>query len=204
MSDEYEFSVDWFSPHWHNWLIATRNLKVQKILEIGSFEGRSTCKMIEEFGSKSPLSIFCVDTWGGGLEHSKFNMGCVESRFDHNISLAQRRANHPITIQKCKGMSADQLVHLLGSGHASSFDIIFIDGSHQALDVITDLVLAYRLCRVDGLIICDDYLWSMESHGAQDVLTMPKIAVDAFSTIFMRQVKQMTLSLYQVYFIKTG
>jgi predicted O-methyltransferase YrrM len=89
---------------------------------------------------------------------------------------------------------------LLSKGHRASFDLVFVDGSHQASDVLTDLVLGYDLCKIEGTIICDDYLWSMEPAGKQDPLNMPKQAIDAFSTIFMRKIKQISAPLYQVYF----
>lgn len=56
MADEYEFTTDWFSPYWENWLTLTADRKISKILEIGSFEGRSTCAMIEHFGKQRPLA----------------------------------------------------------------------------------------------------------------------------------------------------
>lgn len=202
MPTDYEFSVDWFSPHWPNWQAVTRNLSIQKILEIGSFEGRSTCKMIEEFGSKSDISIYCIDTWGGGVEHLKFDMNSIEARFDRNIDHARNLASHSVHIEKCKGLSGDQMCRLLVADHRETFDLVFVDGSHQAPDVMTDLALAYQLCRIGGLLICDDYLWSMEPDGKQDILNMPKIAVDAFSTIFARKIKQISMPLYQTYFRK--
>lgn len=204
MVADYDFSVDWFSPHWPNWAAVTRDMAIGKVLEIGSFEGRSTCKLIEEFGAKSPLAIFCIDTWGGGVEHTRFDMDSVESRFDRNVAVALSKAANPVTVEKCKGFSAGRLCGLLAAGHAASFDLVFVDGSHQAPDVLTDLVLAYQLCKVGGALICDDYLWSMEPDGKQDPLNMPKMAIDAFSTIFMRKIKQAGLPLYQTYFRKIG
>lgn len=202
MPQDYEFSVDWFSSHWPNWKRLTEGTLVSKILEIGSFEGRSTCAMIEEFAAKSPVQIFCVDTWAGGVEHGQFDMGAVEARFDRNVVIARNRAGHAVAIEKYKGVSSQRLAELLAGGHGASFDLVFLDGSHQAPDVLTDLVLGYYLCKVGGFIICDDYLWSLEPAGQQDPLNMPKAAIDAFSTIFMRKMKQIGMPLYQVYFRK--
>jgi predicted O-methyltransferase YrrM len=204
MPQEYEFSVDWFTPHWANWLNATQNLQVAKVLEIGSFEGRSTCKILEEFGSKAPLEIHCADTWAGGIEHQHLNMNEIETRFDRNVQIAQERVSQPTNVIKHKGFSISGLLNLLNHGHAETFDIVFVDGSHRADDVLTDLVLSYQLCKIGGIIICDDYLWSMEPHGEEDVLNRPKLAIDAFSTIFARKVRQFSLPLYQVYFRRTS
>jgi predicted O-methyltransferase YrrM len=204
MPADYDFTVDWFSPHWPVWADLTKDRAILTALEIGSFEGRSTCRMIEVFGAKNPLHVVCVDTWGGGVEHSKLDMSAAERRFDANTQKAAAAATHKIDITKLKGSSAEQLLALLGAGWRGNFDLVFVDGSHQAPDVLTDLVLGYELARVGGLIICDDYLWSMEKHGAEDLLNMPRIAVDAFKTIFARKVRQFSLPAYQCYLEKTA
>lgn len=204
MPEDYEFSVDWFSPHWPNWRSATQSIQPAKILEIGSFEGRSTCTMLEEFGRDRPLQIHCLDTWSGGVEHQRLDMSAVEMRFDRNTRIAQGRASHPSEVVKHKGFSFGGLVELLHTGHRGTFDLAFVDGSHRADDVLSDLVLSYELCKVGGIIICDDYLWAMEPHGQEDALNRPKIAIDAFTTIFSRKVRQFSLPLYQVYLLKTA
>jgi hypothetical protein len=47
--------------------------------------------------------------------------------------------------------------------------------------------MAFPLLRVGGTMIFDDYLWSMQRPGAQDVLLMPKPAIDAFMNIYQRK-----------------
>jgi predicted O-methyltransferase YrrM len=68
--------------------------------------------------------------------------------------------------------SRDALVALLVGGHAGTFDFIYIDESHQAADVLSDLTLSFPLCKIGGLITCDDYMWSF---GA-DPGSIPKMA----------------------------
>jgi predicted O-methyltransferase YrrM len=41
-----------------------------------------------------------------------------------------------------------------------SFDIIYIDGSHDAADVLEDAILSWRLLKDGGVLIFDDYLLS--------------------------------------------
>ena len=81
-ADDYEFTTDWFTPHWDNWLSFTGDRKISKILEIGSFEGRSTCAMIDHFGRKGPLHMVCVDSWQGSPELQQFDMAATEQRFN--------------------------------------------------------------------------------------------------------------------------
>ncbi len=205
MNDEYEFTVDWFSQYWPNWLTLTADQTVSKILEIGSFEGRSACTMIDHFSKLAPLEVFCIDNWAGSSDIKEFDMTKVEQRFNRNIQRAATEATNPVRVQKCKGQSIDLLATLLVRGYKDYFDIVFIDGSHEAPDVLSDLVLSYQLCVIGGLIICDDYLWSDVPHGREDLLAMPRLAVDAFGRLFTRKVALWGgLPLYQVYFRKTA
>ena len=127
---EYEFTNDWFGPNIPVWRQIVDGNKPARILEIGSFEGRSTCWLIEACAALADL-------------------------------IAERRPE--------------------------PFDLVYIDGSHQAPDVLTDAVLAFQLLKVGGVMIFDDYLWSMDRPGTQDVLMMPKPAIDAFLNIFQRK-----------------
>ncbi|MBO6042954.1 MAG: hypothetical protein J6P47_00605 [Acetobacter sp.] len=40
-------------------------LKLSWVLEIGCFEGKSTCYLIETLASCRDIELQCVDTWGG-------------------------------------------------------------------------------------------------------------------------------------------
>ena len=80
-----------------------------------------------------------------------------------------------------------------------------VDGSHQAADVLLDAVLSFQLLRLGGLLIFDDYLWSMEPVGTQDPLNMPKPAIDAFFNIYQRKMRIVAdAPLRQIYANKTS
>lgn len=189
-----EFTQDWFSIYIPAWDRIITLEKPRKILEIGSFEGRSACYLIEKCAAlaESEVSITCVDTWEGSIEHrpgaaAAAVMGEVERRFDHNVRIALAKAGKPVTLRKVKQHSRNALASLIAAGEQESFDLIYIDGSHEAPDVLADAIMAFPLLRVGGTMIFDDYLWSMQRPGAQDVLLMPKPAIDAFLNIYQRK-----------------
>jgi predicted O-methyltransferase YrrM len=189
-----EFTKDWFSSYIPVWDRIISQEKPSKILEIGSFEGRSACYLIEKCATlaEGEILITCVDTWEGSIEHrpgaaAAAVMSDVERRFDHNTRLALAKAMKPVALRKVKQNSRDALAGLIASGAAESFDLIYIDGSHEAPDVLADAAMAFPLLRVGGTMIFDDYLWSMQRPGAQDVLLMPKPAIDAFMNIYQRK-----------------
>lgn len=47
-----------------------------------------------------------------------------------------------------------------GLSDRGMFDLIYIDGSHMRLDVLTDAVMAWQLLRVHGILVFDDYEWN--------------------------------------------
>jgi hypothetical protein len=205
MDDKYEFTVDWFSKYWPNWLTLTGDQRISKILEVGSFEGRSACTMIDHFSKLAVLEMFCIDDWGVGADRAEFDMAEVEQRFNRNIRRAIAETPNAVKVQKLKGKSITTMSALLANGYNDYFDLIFVDGSHEAPDVLCDLVMAYQLCAIGGLIICDDYLWSGVPHGSEDLLAMPRLAIDAFGRLFTRKVALWgDLPLYQAYFRKTA
>lgn len=190
----YEFTRDWFSIYIPVWKRILDQEKPRKLLEIGSFEGRSACHIIE-YGATvadGEISLTCVDTWEGSIEHrqggpAEAAMSDVERRFDHNTGLALSKAAKPVGLRKLKQKSQHALAGLITAGAAESFDLIYIDGSHEAPDVLADATMAFPLLRVGGTLIFDDYLWSMDPPGAQDVLRMPKPAIDAFMNLYQRK-----------------
>src|SRR5262249_60297528 len=62
-----------------------------------------------------------------------------------------------------------------------SFDIIYIDGSHEAPDCLEDAVLAWRLLRDGEILIFDDYLYNALPYRSGD---KPKVAIDTFVGLF--------------------
>src|SRR5262245_64396192 len=179
----YEFTSDWFTHVSQTWSQLLHAAVPSKVLEIGSYEGRSTCFLIETIGARRSYDIYCVDPWESGDFHGT-DMGPVERRFDSNVALARSAASNPGSLTKFKGRSSDVLPRMLASGHRETFDMVYVDGSHDAPDVLVDAVLGFYLCRPGGLLIFDDYLWSSEPEGKQDILKMPKPAIDAFVNLF--------------------
>ena len=200
---DYRFTNEWFAQNIPAWDLLLPRFEPKKVLEIGSYEGRSACYLIEKFTVDHPLEVHCIDTWAGGLEHDKAAMSAVEERFDHNIRTAVGRVKHPARVIKHKKLSHLALATLLTPEHAATFDVVYVDGSHQAPDVLSDAVLGFHLLRVGGLMIFDDYVWSMEPPGQQDAFNMPKPAIDAFLNIFQRKMLIMRgVPIYQLYVIK--
>ncbi|HKR88329.1 MAG TPA: class I SAM-dependent methyltransferase [Phenylobacterium sp.] len=202
MADNYEFTTDWFSRFASVWTELLKRFPPSRILEIGSYEGRAACFLIQTCAAERDIELHCIDTWEGGVEHDTDAMPLVEQRFDRNIAIARDGAPHAVNFHKHKSLSSAALVKLLAEERHESFDLIYVDGSHQAPDVLSDAVLAFMLLRPGGLLVFDDYLWSMDGAGKQDFYQLPKPAIDAFVNIYQRKISVVGAPLYQLYIRK--
>lgn len=109
---EQKFTQDWFShniPIWQQHLSRFVGQAGLKVLEIGSWEGRSTCWLIYHILTHTSARITCIDTFAGGIEHeATFDqnyLGTIEERFDFNIA----RTTGPKKVRKIVGKSHEVL-----------------------------------------------------------------------------------------------
>jgi predicted O-methyltransferase YrrM len=159
----YEFTSDWFShciPHWEELLGRLVGKPSLAFLEIGSHEGRSALWLLDNVLTHPTAMLTCIDLW---LDPA------AERRFDANI-VASGRSNQ---VRKIKSPSQRILPHLA----ERSFDVAYIDGSHEAADVLLDGLLTLPLVKPGGLLIFDDYEWNPPSEAPRH---LPKPAIDAF------------------------
>lgn len=182
---EYEFTTDWFSRHASMWKALLGRLRPEKILEIGSFEGRSTTFIIDDCSQHNPVDIYCVDTWHGGVEHAGIDFDAVKTRFNNNIKLSRSRAKYKVDVHDIVADSVEGLSRLVVEGHRD-FDLIYIDGSHLAPDVFFDAAMAFQLCKVGGVIAFDDY-----REDSKSPLEYPKIAIDAFTGVYDKKIRHL-------------
>lgn len=174
-----------------------------RMLEIGSYEGAAACYLIAKLAKHKRIELHCVDSWGGGVEHRDVDMAGVEARFQANLATAASAAPHGVDLHVHKGSSDVVLAALLTQGKALYFDFIYVDGSYQAPDVLCDAVLAFRLLRVGGIMVFDDYLWGEELPTGRDLLRCPKPAIDAFTNLYARKLRVLPAPLYQLFVQKT-
>lgn len=218
MNIDYEFTKDWFSWAPEVWTQLIPMLPERRsFLEIGSFEGRSAVWIIENMMGPGDW-IDCVDTWEGGEEHSEEDMWTVEQRFDANIikALDCRSTKHRSRegswghtrfasdgpdaennrVYKYKATSTEFLAEKVSDWlfrKNGLYNFIYIDGSHQAKDVLTDACMAWQVLAPGGIMVFDDYVWG----NPRDILHRPKVAIDAFVNTFAEEL-QVVHSGYQL------
>lgn len=175
---KYSFSADWFSYNiatWERILSQYKNSPNIKYLEIGVFEGRSLIWMLENILTHPTARAIGIENFMWDTEE-KLRANLKISGFSKKVKII-------------KGLSQNVIKHL----QPNYFDIIYVDGSHIAPNVLSDAILSWPLLKNEGLIIFDDYLWDM--HRPEEL--RPKIAIDAFISVYRNDI-EIVIQEYQV------
>jgi predicted O-methyltransferase YrrM len=136
-------------------------------LEVGLFEGRSFVWAIENIFTDPTSRLTGIDPF---FETYEFAPSAEQYKdvFFANLEASGARDRSSII----KGFSQVELRKL----PLNSFDVIYIDGSHEKRDVLEDAILAWRLLKDGGVLIFDDYL-----------IFGSKAAIDIFYSCFSDQ-----------------
>lgn len=176
----HEFTSDWWTHNIPNWLKFAGHLRDSPVgmLEVGSYEGRSSVWFLDNLMGDPDSFLTCVDPWGlnpgGGKEDDATDE--TERRFDHNVTLTGKKYQ----CRKIKGFSYNALPTLM----QNTYDVVYIDGDHNGEAVLEDAVLAWRLLKAGGLMVFDDY-------GLVDgkLRNLPREGVDAFLRLWGHRVE---------------
>ncbi|WP_020599117.1 class I SAM-dependent methyltransferase [Spirosoma panaciterrae] len=144
---DFSYTSDWTSynySNWETWFAPYRSQPNLRILEIGSFEGRSAVWFLQHILTHPSAQLVCVDPMPWPVNPPR-------PRFMHNIQLTGQ-ASQVTLVQERSEIALTQLP-------PASFDIIYIDGAHDAINVLADGIYSWELLKVGGLMLFDDYLW---------------------------------------------
>jgi len=191
------FTTDWFSYAINNFTALKKGLgTVNSILEIGVFQGRSTCWQLENMLSDVG-SITCIDPFIES-DDTALSLGLLpeqserEKLFRANVAEVIKPTQ---TVEIMVGRSYTELAKLINEKR--QFDFIYVDGNHCAYSALTDACMCYGLLRKGGIMLFDDYLWDHEA----DHLDRPKMAVDSFVNMFAKHVTPIIIN-YQLAVVK--
>jgi len=164
---DYQFTQDWFThniPIWKLHLQEFTGIADFQVVEIGSFQGMSACWLLDNILTHPTAKITCIDLY-------------FQEHFKGNI-VKTGAADRVIELQ---GYSQDLLVNL----NSEYYDVAYIDGCHKPTSALQDAILSWRLVKVGGLMIFDDYEFTFPDSPEQDT----KIGINVFWEMFGSQLE---------------
>ncbi len=189
MSNDYTFTEDWFSINIPAIKAIFEPTKINDypidMLEVGCFEGRSTVWFLENILRHPQSTITCLDTFQGSLEHTEDQKNNLLERFQKNLI--------PRFSDKVKIMVGPS-VHGLRTKEITDnlYTVIYIDGDHRSVAVLSDAVMAFPLLKLEGVMIFDDYLGG--SFKTMFSNENPHNGIEAFMNIYKDYIEVLNIA----------
>ena len=174
--DHKNFSQKWFLNNFEIFTFFLPKDKSLKFdyLEVGCYEGLSSFYVLSEYKS---VNAFFLDIWDMPNPNSKtlsHNFGLIEKAFDQNLS--------GFDFKKMKDDSVISMRKLLKEN--VHFDFIYIDGSHNGEDILSDAIEAFKILKVNGLMFFDDFLQHDDNRILQSY-----VGIDKFLSLYSDYLK---------------
>lgn len=197
-SPDFQFphSDGWFGAHERVWDAMFAQIPIKRAVEIGAFEGRCTTYMMRKIQENGGGEVVVIDTWEVGQLRAngavfEFDMAEVYETFRTNTALAQKE--YPdVHLMVARTTSDRELLRLLEEQYVfeDQHDLVYVDGAHDAMNALRDMVLGFELLRPGGILVVDDYLWQLNNNPAH----MPRTAINTFMLCYAEHVNVLLAS----------
>jgi predicted O-methyltransferase YrrM len=167
LDKKYQITHEWYHQLLNGYKVITEEPRARKlifdpakqrtILEIGVYEGASTCWWSDNFLNHPDSRLYSVDPFTGNDEYRQ-NRASFPT-LDHIEVIARSnvaKSNNAGKVDIRKGCSWD-LFPALAQELKAGVDILYVDGEHTSNAVVRDLSLYYPLLKSGGALILDDY-----------------------------------------------
>ena len=173
---EKSFSNKWFLNNFDifNFFLPKEKNSKFDYLEVGCFEGLSSFFVLSEYKA---VNAILLDIWDMPNPNSKtlsHNFNSIEKAFDNNLS--------GFNFTKIKDDSVVAMRKLFKQN--KSFDFIYIDGSHNGEDILSDAIEAFKILKKEGLIFFDDFLQHDKNRALQSYE-----GIEKFLTLYSNYLK---------------
>ncbi len=183
---QYVNIIQYFKNNYHK----VKFDKKINVLEIGTYTGTSLIEIVKSIPNSFGIG---VDLWKSYNENkllSNVDSLQVKKSFFHNLNASELQ-------DRIKGIQSDSKEALLQFiKDETTFDFIYVDGSHLLLDAYLDIVLSWQILEKDGILVIDDYLYKKDT-----ILESPFEAVNHFLNLYKEQYKLLDVG-YRVFLQK--
>jgi len=147
---DYKFSMDfWNDFHYKNFEKIVSHFKhntCPEILEIGTFEGKTTFYLLENLPNCKLTTI---------------DPNAHEPNFSHNFKEWSKDNDISRFKWKCDYSFSSLLEEYV---RGNKYDLIYIDGDHFAPSVLEDAILSWRILKENGILLFDDFNMLVEDN----------------------------------------
>ena len=186
LDKKYQITHEWYHELVNSYKLIRKESKAaplhfhpaekRTILEIGVYEGASTCWWSDYIMDHPQSRLYSIDPFTGNDEYQQ-NREKFPTLDDIEViarsNAAQSKNAGKIDIRK--GCSWD-LFPQISKELKEPLDILYIDGEHTPNAVVRDIALYYPLLKSGGALIFDDY-------GHEDVRRGVDAALNGFAQI---------------------
>lgn len=203
MPTDYEFTADWTSHHFNDWLRWLGHLagRPADVVEIGCFEGRGTLWFCEHLLTHPDSQLYAIDPWDYSAEQAIVPGAATRIAADYDWSDVRRRWEHNVAGYRRKITLHAKPSRLALQRVPNCIDAAYIDGSHLACAALEDAVLLWTKLWPGGILIWDDYDWPLDREappGWAEQLLTPKLGIDAFLECYANQYDELEHSNWQI------
>lgn len=153
-----------------DWIVKGESAARKKVLdmfptdavgaEIGVWKGDFSARILK---AAKPRTLHLIDPWLVSDASDRTDQAwygadrITQSAMDSIHEAVSDRFAREISLGRVKIHRTDSPA-ALGMMAAETVDYVYVDGDHSYDGVSTDLAEAFRVCKIDGFICCDDYL----------------------------------------------
>ena len=175
-----KFSQKWFLNNYeifHHYLPKDLNTNFS-YLEIGSYEGLSALNILFNYKNSKVTTVDLWDKSNINSESLNANFNVIEKNFNENLQ--------GFKFNKIKNDSVIALRELLKK--ELFFDFIYIDGSHNGEDILSDAIESYKLLNIGGIMIFDDVV-----NVNKNISIQSYIGFEKFCEIYKKKIEVLYL-----------
>lgn len=165
---DFDYSKYIFTQYWFHHNVAVKNELFKfidlnqklTILEVGNFEGLSSCFFSDNYLNHDESKLYCVDPFYITGTVDGITSQCIDENTEKIFIENIKRSKNYSKINKIKKTSDDFFLD-----NNIIFDIIYLDGCHEPEYIKNDINNIFKFTKKGSIIWFDDYGGNTTNEG---------------------------------------